>query len=74
MGGEAQAKDVEHDLGGDRHAGGARPCGVALSAFQSAPTRSRQPKIVPKSWAIEATIFMSLVDGRHVRVERTFGH
>jgi hypothetical protein len=69
VGGEAQAKDVEHDLG-DRHAGGARTFGVALGSFQGAPASSGQPKIVPKSWAI----FMCLVDGRHVRVERALGH
>ena len=38
VGGEAQAKDVEHDLGWDRHAGGARTCSVALGSFQGAPT------------------------------------
>jgi hypothetical protein len=73
-GGETQAKDVEHDLGGDRHAGGARTFGVALGSFEGAPASSGQPKIVPKSWAVEATIFMRLVDGRHVRVERALGH
>ena len=74
VGGEAQTKDVEHDLGGDRHAGGARTFGVALGSFEGAPASSGQPKIVPKSWAVEATIFMRLVDGRHVRVERALGH
>jgi hypothetical protein len=29
---------------------------------------------VTKSWAVVATIFMRLVDGRHVRVERALGH
>ena len=74
VGGEAQAKDVEHDLGGDRHAGGARTFGVALGSFEGAPTSSGQPKIVPKSWAVVAKIFMRLVDGRHVRVEGALGH
>ena len=74
VGGESQAKDVEHDLGWDRHAGGARTFGVALGSFEGAPTSSGQPKIVPKSWAVVATIFMRLVDGRHVRVEGALGH
>lgn len=74
MGGKAQAKDVEHDLGWDRHAGRARTCSVALGSFQGAPTSSGQPKIVPKSWARVFTIFMRLVDGRHVRIERALGH
>jgi hypothetical protein len=38
-------------------------------SFEGAPTISGQPKIVPKSWAVVAKIFMRLVDGRHVRVE-----
>jgi hypothetical protein len=74
VGGETQAKDVEHNLGWDRHAGGARTFSVALGSFEGAPTSSGQPKIVPKSWAIVATIFMRLVNGRHVRVERALGH
>jgi hypothetical protein len=74
VGGEDQAKDVEHDLGWDRHAGGARTFGVALGSFEGAPASSGQPNIVPKSWAVVTTIFMRLVDGRHVRVERALGH
>ena len=73
-GGETQAKNVVHDLGWDRHAGGARTFGVALGSFEGAPTSSGQPKIVPKSWAVVAKIFMRLVDGRHVRVEGALGH
>jgi hypothetical protein len=69
VGGESQAKDVEHDLGWDRHAGGARTFGVARSSFEGAPASSGQPEIVPKSWAVVAKIFMRLVDSRHVRVE-----
>jgi hypothetical protein len=74
VGGEAKPTDVEHDLGRDRHAGGARTFGLALDSFQLAPASSSQPKIVPKGWAIVATIFVRLVDGRHVRVERALGH
>jgi hypothetical protein len=58
VGGEAKPKDVEHDLGRGRHAGGARTFGIALDSFQLAPASSSQPKIVPKSWAIVTTIFM----------------
>ena len=74
VGGEAQAKDVEHDLGWDRHAGGARTFGVALGSFEGASASSGQPNVVPKSWSVVATIFMRLVDGHHVRVERALGH
>lgn len=74
VGGETQAEDVEHDLSRNRHAGGARTFGVALGSFEGSPASSGQPKIVPKSWAVVTTVFMSLVDSRHVRVERALGH
>jgi hypothetical protein len=41
VGGESQAKDVEHDLGWDRHTGGAVE--REPSASRSAPSRVRQP-------------------------------
>jgi hypothetical protein len=74
IGGEAKPEDVEHDLGRDRHAGGARTFVVALDSFQLAPASSIQPKIVPKGWVIVATIFVRLIDGCHVLVERALGH
>jgi hypothetical protein len=36
VGGEAKTQDVEHDLGRDRHAGGARTFSVAINSFQVA--------------------------------------
>jgi len=70
-GGETELKDVEHDLCWDRHASRVRSLGVAFRTFKCAPARSRKTKIMAKSGASPATIFMSLIDSSHVQVERT---
>ena len=70
-GGESELKNVEHDLRGDRHASRSRSLGVAFRTFKCSSARTRKTKVMAKSGASPATIFMSLIDIGHVLVERT---
>jgi hypothetical protein len=70
-GGETELKNVKHDLRRDGHASRARSLSVAFLSFECAPASPSKTKVMPKSGARQATIFMSLIDSGHVRIEGT---
>ena len=74
IGSKTHLKDIEHDLGGDRHAGGARTFGVSLHTLQLAPSITSQTKAMTKSRVCQSKVFLSLVDGSLVWIEGALGN
>ena len=70
-GGETELENVKHDLRGDGHASRARSLSVAFLSFECAPASPSKTKVMSKSGSRQATIFVSLIDSGHVRIEGT---